>query len=1031
LIAGYVSAMAQVRTVTGTITNERQETLPGVNVVVKGTTKGSVTDAAGKYSIVVTDDSALVFSYLGYQSQEIALGIQTLLDVVMREESTSLDEVVVVGYGTQRKETLSGAVTSMKGSEILKTPAMSVSNSLAGNLPGLVVVSRSGEPGNDYSNLYIRGRSSLNNNNPLIVVDGIPNRSLDRIDPATIESISVLKDASAAIYGSQAANGVLLITTKRGKAEKLNVSVNLNQGWSTPTRIPKVTNAFEYATLVNEVDDYRNQSHTYSDTDLQHYADGSDPWKYPDTDWTDVVLKPWSPQTIANVSMSGGSEKIKAFVALSARNQDGFFKNSASKYAQYDLRANIDGQVNEYISLAFDMGGRVEDGNFPTSSSAGIFRSLSTANPTLVARWPDGSIGPPLDVQNQTTPVVQSTPVSGYDKRNNYVFNINAKVNIKLPWVKGLSLTGTAAIDRGLNYRKKFEKRYTLYTWDGYTVDGSGNPVIAAGLYGGTPILQQRSDIEKSYLVNALLNYDRTFAAMHAVNILVGIEALENNSNWFSAERRSFTAEFPEELNFGATNSQYANGSNPGSNRWQNYFGRVNYAYKGKYLAEFVWRYQGTSKFASRTRWGFFPGISAGYRISEEDFWKEAFGNSINNLKIRGSWGKTGNDLIDPYQYYSLYAKPDGGTDFVTADGVNHGLIGESRAANIQAQWEEANQTDVGIDLNLLNYRLSVTVDYFNNQRTKILIPQMASVPEMTGMTGILPDINLGKVRNSGFDFEIAFADKVGSGDFSYRIGLNGGYAKNKINFFDEAPGSPDWQVQTGHPMYSSLLYNAIGIYHTSADVDKWNEYAQSITGDPSAEYYAGARTGDIIFEDVDKSGQINGDDKSRIYKSVVPTWTGGLNVLLRYKGFDLSALFQAQAGAVRYYLPSGSTSYNYTKDFYDNRWTEANPDAKYPRTYNRNEEYWMSSENISTFWLHKTDFIRLKNFELGYNLPQRWLNPIGLTDLRVYVGGMNLFTYSPDMTDYDPETQFEYSGLSGEGYPLQKMLNVGLSFKF
>ncbi|MDR3251745.1 MAG: TonB-dependent receptor [Tannerella sp.] len=1022
--------MAQTRIVTGQVMDESQDALPGVNITIKGTTQGVVSGADGTYSISVQkSDAVLVFSYIGFREQEKPASDQTVINVTMTELIEAIDEVVVVGYGTQKKETLSGAVTSMRGSDVLKTPAMNVSNSLAGNLPGLVVVARSGEPGNDYSNLYIRGRSSLNNNNPLIVVDGVPNRSLDRIDPATIESISVLKDASAAIYGSQAANGVILVTTKRGKNEKLNVAVNLNQGWSRPTKVPEVTNSYEFATLVNEVNYYRDRQPEFSPDALQKYGDGSDLWRYPDTDWAGVALKPWSPQTIANISLSGGADKLRTYVALSARSQDGFFKNSASKYAQYDLRANIDGQVNDYISLAFDFGGRMEDANFPTSSSAGIFRSLSVANPTLVAKWPNGLIGPPLDIQNQTTPIVGSTPLGGYDKRNNYVFNINAKVNIKIPGVEGLKFTGTAAIDRGLNYRKKFSKRYTLYTWDGYATDATGLPELTGGQYGGTPSLQQQSDIYKSYLLNALLNYDRTIAEVHAINILVGVEAIENSSNWFSAERRSFTSEFPEELNFGASNSQYAFGSNPGINRWMNYFGRVNYAYMNKYLLEFVWRYQGSSKFATDTRWGFFPGISAGYRLSEESFWKSSLGDYISNFKIRASWGKTGNDLIDPYQFYSLYAKPGTGIDFVTGDGTNNSTIGESRAANLIAQWEEARQTNIGLDLNFLNNRLSVTVDYFNNLRKKILIPQLASVPEMTGMSGILPDINLGKVRNSGFDFNISFSDR--QGDFSYRIGLNGGYAKNKIIFFDEAAGALDWQVQTGHPMFSSLLYKAQGIYHTQADVDKWNAYAREKTGNADAEYYTGARTGDIIFEDVDGNGVINGDDKERIYKSVVPTWTGGLNLSFGYQNLDLSVLLNGQLGAVRLYLPSGSTEYNYTKDFYDKRWTESNPTAEYPRTYNRNEEYWMSSENLSTFWLHKTDFIRLRNFELGYNLPHKWLYTVGITDLRIFAGGMNIFTIAPDMIDYDPETQFETSGLSGEGYPLQKMINVGFSLKF
>jgi len=1021
--------MAQTRTVTGIITDNNNELLPGVSVTVKGTVTGTVSNTDGRYSITVAaSEAVLIFSFVGYQSSETIVGDRTVIDIVMLESSIAFDEVVVVGYGVQKKATLTGSIASVRGSDLIKTPAMNVSNTLAGTLPGLVVVHRSGEPGNDHANLYIRGRSSLNSNSPLIVVDGVPNRSLDRIDPATIESISVMKDASAAIYGSQAANGVILVTTKRGKDEKMTISASINQGWSRPTKVPIVCNAFEYATLANEI-----APNTYSDEALMKYKDGSDPWRYPDTDWTNTVLKPWSPQTIANISMSGGTERLKAFVALSGRYQDGFFKNSAGNYGQYDLRANVDGQVNNYISLAVDFNGRFEDANFPTYSTARTFRSLSIANPTLVAVWPNGLTGPPLDMQNQTTPVIESTPLGGYDNRENYVFNVNVSMNIKIPWVEGLSFRGTAAFDRGLRYSKRFNKRYELHTWDGYTVDDNQIPVLAKGLYGGFPSLTQELSIARSYLVNTLLSYDRTFALDNAVNFLIGVEAIENGSNWFTAENRSFTAEFPDELNFGNSNTQYAGGSNPGTDRWLNYFGRVNYAYKSKYLLEFVWRYQGTSKFHKDTRWGFFPGISAGYRISEEDFWKSsAIGNTIDNFKLRASWGKTGNDRIASYQFFSLYSKPlfygnYNYFDFVTGDGKNHQLIAENLAPNIQAQWEEANQMNVGLDMNLLNYRLSFTADYFNNLRTKILIPQRASVPEMTGLIPILPDINLGEVRNRGFDFEIAYSDK--KGDFSYRVGFNGGYAKNKILFFDESPGMPDYQIQTGFPMNSMLLYEAIGIFRSTFDVMEWNEYARAKTGNPDAEYIVGAQPGDLIFKDVDDNGKIDGDDRKRVYKSGVPTLTGGLNFMFGYKNFDLSILLQGQAGAIRYYLPSGSLEYNFPKDFYDNRWTENTPNAKYPRTYNRNMPYWMSSDQLSTFWMRKTDFIRLKNFELGYNFPKEWINQAGINQLRLYIGGMNLFTYAPDMIDYDPETQFD--GLSGEGYPLMKMINVGLSFKF
>ncbi len=997
--------------VTGRVTDQDGNPVIGATVRVEGASTGVITDMEGNYSINIMPGAKLSYSYIGYKTVVKTVSVAGNISVTLQEDTRVIDEVVVVGYGVQKKTTLSGSVSSVSGKDILKSPAMNVTNSIAGTLPGLVVVAQSGEPGADYANMYIRGKSSLNENSPLVVVDGVPNRSLERIDPSTIESITVLKDASAAIYGSQAANGVILVTTKRGKVEKLGISASYSAGWSQPTKVPELTNAAEYATLVNEI-----SPNTYSADEIRKFADGSDPWRYPNTDWFDTVLKTWSLQQNANVTMSGGTEKLQAYVSLSTRSQDGFFKNSGSKYAQHDFRANIDGKVNDYISLSLDASMRMEQSHFLSVGSARLFRDLMTASPILPAVWPNGLPGPPLDLQNQNNPVVQSTSQAGYNKGENYVFNINAKVNVKIPWVKGLSLTGVAAIDRGLNYTKKFNKKYDLYTWDGTTVGTDGLPTLVKGQYGSSSNLVQQLDISKEYLLNLLANYQRTFNKVHDVSVLLGVESIENTSNWFSAERRNYTVSFPDELNFGDPNSQYSNGSNPGKNRWLNYFGRVNYSYKSKYMAEFVWRYQGSSKFASETRWGFFPGVSLAYRLSEEDFWKDSkLGRLMGNLKLRASYGKTGNDLIDPYQYYSLYAKY--WQDFVTGDLTNNSTYYESLAANVKVQWEEAEQMNVGFDVTLLDNRLSLTADYFNNLRSKILIPQTASVPDATGMTDILPDINLGKVRNSGFDFEMAWTDKVR--DFEYRIGLNGGYAKNKIIFFDEAEGALAWQKQTGHPMNSSLYYQAIGIFHNQEEIDNYP-------------HMDGTVPGDIKFKNVNGDDKITGEDKTRIYKSDVPRWTGGLNISARYKGFDASILFQGQAGAVRYVQALGSKDgINYFKSFYDNRWTADNPNANYPRTFNRNEEYWVSSENPNTFWLHSTDFIRLKTMELGYTIPATLVRKWGLEKIRVCVSGMNLFTYAPHMKDFDPELEYKGDGFAGQGYPIQRILTAGISINF
>ncbi len=1003
-------------TVRGTVVDENGLAMPEVNIIEKGTFNADVSDKNGEYSLKVSkSDAVIVFSFIGYYTKEVTVNNQAVINIKMEPETSLIGEVVVVGYGTQKKATLSGSVAVVQGTEIVKSPALNVTNSIAGTIAGLVAVGQSGEPGEDYSTLYIRGRNTLNDNSPLIVIDGVPNRSLERIDPATIESISVLKDASAAIYGSQAANGVILVTTKRGGSEKLVFDASYTLGFTRPTRIPELCNSAEYATLVNEVDYYDQQSPTYSPVEIQQYADGSDLWRYPNTDWFTEVLKPWSMQQNGNITMSGGSEKVQSFVSFSSRNQDGFFYNSASKYAQNDLRTNIDFKLSDNIKLSLDANMRLEQRDGPTAWSAAIFRDLMTALPIQVAEWPNGKPGPPLDPTTQNNPLVQATPTAGVSHSDNYVMNFNARLEVKIPWVEGLKWITTGALDKGILASKYFSKKYALYKWDGVTVDEGNIPVLTAAQYGSSD-LQQQMHASNAYLVNSILDFKKNINEIHDIGTIAGFEIIENSSNWFSASRRNFANNYPEELNFGDVNQQYANGSNPGINRWLNFFGRVNYTYREKYIAEFVWRYQGSSKFSPETRWGFFPGLSLAYRVSQEEFWENSgIGNVINNLKIRGSLGKTGNDLIEPYQFYSLYQLNF--LAFVTDDQVYHQVFNESQAGNTRAQWEEARQFNVGLDMSFLNNRMTFTTDYFNNLRTKILITQTASVPTTTGMAYILPDVNLGEVRNQGFDFDLIFNDQAG--EFNYHIGLNGCYAKNKVLFFDEAEGYSSWQRQTGHPMYSGLYYEAIGIFTTSADLDKYPHHDE-------------ARSGDVIFKDIDGDLEITGNDKTRIYKSSVPTLTGGLNFSSDYKGFDFTIMFQGQAGAVRYIQDLGGKGVqNWLKSFYDNRWTESNPYTGYPRTFNRNDEYWVSSVNPNTYWLRNTDFIRLKNLEFGYTLPTEWTSKINITNLRIHVGGMNLLTWSPDFTDYDPELEPKGDGFAGQGYPLQEVVTAGISIKF
>ena len=999
------SVIDQQNLISGKVINQDGSPLPGVTVVVKGTTIGTVTDDDGNFSLVVPENAeTLQFSFVGMKTQDVLIGNQKTFSITLDEEAIGLEEVVAIGYGVQRKATLSGAVTNVEGEELVKSPVTNVSQTMAGRLPGLVAISESGEPGYDGATLRIRGVNTFGNASPLIVVDGVPGRSLDRIDPATIEDISVIKDASAAIYGAQAANGVILITTKRGTLGAPSIKLSFNQGFARPTVVPEVADAAGYATLLNEIDMYAGREPRYTQDDIQKYSSGDDPWFYPNTDWYEETLRPWSPQNYANVSINGGTQKMKYFISLSEKSQDGFYRNSGTKYNQYDMKSNFDIEINDYLDFTINTTARMEDRNFPTRSAQDIFRMVMRGKPNLPAYWPNGTPGP--DIEYGNNPVVVSTKATGYDRDKNYVFNSDFGVNFKIPGVEGLSLRGNAAIDKNFRFRKIWRTPWYLYSWDYETYDDNGDPVLIKGKKGySEPRLSENMGDHIDILLNGLVSYNRTFADAHSVNALAGIERITGKGDLFSAYRRYFISPAIDQLFAGGQDELNNDGSGYESARL-NYFGRLNYSFRDKYLAEFVWRYQASYIFEESSRYGFFPGVSLGYVISSEDFWKENL-DFISFAKIRASYGETGNDLIDAYQYLASYTfNPllfiaDNGTSFNQA--LQEGVV-----PNRGVTWETAIQQNIGIDLQFLSGNLAVTADYFKNKREDILWARNASVPSSTGMS--LPDENIGEVENKGVDFNIEFRKRLR--DFNYSIGLNGVYSKNKILFWDEPPGAPEYQQSTGRPINSGLYYQAIGVFEDEAALDAYP-------------HWDGARPGDIIFEDFNDDEVIDANDRVRQKNSRTPIFTGGLNFVMDYKGFDFSVLFQGALGGVFYEGTESGDIGNFLNSFYEERWTPDNPNNEHPRTFNRGNEYWVNQQN--TYWIHKTDYVRLKNIELGYTLPVSLTQRYLIQQLRLHVSAFNFLTFSPDMKDFDPEN----TRGDGQNYPLNKVINVGLSVTF
>lgn len=1032
-------------TVTGRVVDDTGLPLPGVNVIEKGTVNGVTTDTDGKFSLSVEENATLVFSFIGFITQEVPVSGRTNIDIQLTQDVTSLEEVVVVGYGEQKKVTVTGSVVAVNGTELQKSPAVDLSNSLAGRLPGVLAIQQSGEPGYDGSTIRIRGINTLGNSSALIVIDGIPDRDggFGRLSPQDVESMSVLKDASAAIYGARAANGVILITTKRGKTGKPKISYDFNRGWAQPTRIPEMSNASEYAAIMNEFPVYTlpanewqaawagiqaNGTYTatngqtinavFSPTDVQKYKDGSNPWTHPDEDWFATAFKKWSPQTRHNLQLSGGTDNVKYLASLGYIFQDAYYKNSATNYKQYNFRINLDANVNKYISTSLGIMAREEVRNFPTVGAGSIFRMLMRGRPTEPEVWPNGLPGP--DIENGENPIVITTNATGYHKNPTDYLQTNGKLDITNPWIEGLKLTLMGAVDKTINRTKRWETPWYLYTWDKTTFEADGTtPVLSRSLRStfSDPRLTQSEWNVLNTNLTGMLSFDRTFAGMHTLNVMAGVTREEFEGDNFLAYRRNFISPAIDQLFAGGSLQQNTGGSGYNRARLGNY-GRVAYNFRETYLLEFIWRYDGSYIFPESGRFGFFPGILVGYNISNEDFFKNSVGGVIDFLKIRSSYGQMGNDQVyyqgalQEYAFLSTYGfgqYPIGGQVVTT--------VNETRVANPDFTWETANNFNVGIDATTLDGKFDITFDYFYNKRTDILIQKTGSTPGSSGISNLLPPVNAGKVDNKGFEFKLGYNTDVNG--VQLNLGFNGGHARNKVVFMDEIPGAPPYQLQEGKPFGAYLTYQSDGAFLSQEEV-------ASNTIDYSA-VTSNLRPGDMKFKDVNKDGKIDADDQVRMDKTITPTFNYGFTLNAQYRNFDLAVLFQgASGGLLRFGTESGDIG-NYLKYSHDNRWSVDNPSSTHPRLATRGDTYYTGGNyGNNTYNLFNTNYLRLKNVEIGYNIPSAVSERVSITSLRIYVNALNLITWDK-FEIWDPES---VSG-SGQYYPQARVINTGIRLTF
>ncbi len=998
------TVFAQQKPVKGTVVDMTGEPLIGVNVSAKGTTIGTITDVDGNYSLDVPSGTTLVFSFIGYKTAEVPVGNQSVINQTLNEDTQNIDEVVVVGYGTQKKVTVTGSVASLKGEELKASPTTNLTNGMVGRMPGVIGFQRSDEPGGGGTTIRIRGTNSTGNNDPLIVIDGVAGRAggLDRLNPTEIESISVLKDAAAAIYGSRAANGVILVTTKRGKEGKPTITYNGSIGFSNPTRLPEMCNAYEYATMINDIDRYQGRAHRYAEADLQAYQDGSDPWGHPNTNWFDEAIKNNSPLYRNDVGISGGNEKFKFFVNFAANGEDGIYKNSANRYDQYSIRANIDAQINKYLKLSYGNISRMESRNYPTKSADDIFTALVRSKPNMPGYWPSGEPGP--DIENGDNPVVTGTDATGSDKQKDYYIQNTLQLVLNVPGIEGLSVNASASYDKYFKFRKKFSTPWTLYSWD-----GNAEHTLTPGLKGpATPELTQENTDRTDWMVNALINYEKSFGNNN-FGISFGTEWQGTEYNVMSAFRKYYLSDQLPELNLGGLDER-ANGGYSWQEKRLNYFGRVNYNFKERYIIEFVWRADGSYRFPKGKRYGFFPGAAAAWRVSEESWWKENV-KFIDYFKLRGSISQTGNDALTDadgnldrsIQFLNTYSF---GTEYLFGSTFNKTLY-PTRTPNPDITWERGTTYNVGLDFKFLDNRLSWETDAFYHKRTNMLIYRNASLPEISGIT--LPRENLGEMCNRGFESLIAWQDRIGKVD--YNASLNMTYAKNKLLFWDETPGAPSYQWYEGGPINTDLFYVADGVFNTQEELDNYP-------------HWDGARLGDIKFKDINGDGKIDADDKVRSKKNSEPRFVAGITLGAQWNNFDIMVLFQGAVGGQTYvWRERAGEPGNFYRTTYLNRWTEENPMVEHPRTYNRDTEYWVSNRN--TYYLYNTDYLRLKNMELGYTFNFPGVRNAGISNLRVFMNATNLFTIDKVKVQ-DPE-----ASNTGKEYPQRRVINFGASITF
>ena len=988
----------------GLVKDATGESVIGASVVVKGTTNGTITDFDGNFSLDgIKKGDVIVISYVGYQTQEIKWN-GSPLNVILKEDSKTLSEVVVVGYGTQKKANLSGSVAMVDSKELENRPIQNVSSGLQGLMPGVAITGTNGAPGQDAGKIRVRGIGTLNEAGPYILVDGIETGTLSAVDPNDIESISVLKDAaSAAIYGSKAANGVVLITTKRGKTGQTKISYSGYLSFQNATNMIERMGSYEYASLLNQALEAEGMSKRFNDTELQKFKDGNDPL-YPDTDWYDLAYKT-GVQHRHNVNINGGSENVKYMASLGYLNQTGILPNAGRE--QFNARTNLDMKINKRLSARMNLSFIKNDYSDASSayyggSSDQIIRQLNLIAPWIVARYDDGTWGTISD----------GSPIAWLDSgmkvnRDNYNFSGMAAVDYEI--FDGLKLTLQGAYVNNLqnyNYFQKYIK---------YNENKESDP----------------SQLDECFYkcdrtnYDALLNYNKNFGK-HNIKGLLGWHTEKYNYKYQKAVRKKFPNNELTDMNAGDASTQ-SNEGYTAELAMISWFARINYDFAGKYLLEANIRADASSRFAEGHRWGYFPSFSGAWRISEEAFMESAKDSWLSGLKIRASWGQLGNqdalsgsnnDYYPALNTYNLDSK------YAFGGSLNSGYY--QRKYRLETiSWEKASTWGVGVDFTLFN-KLNGSLDYYNRKTTGIIMD--VTVPKEFALDAYKD--NVGSMRNSGIEINLSYNTKIGQVDF----GIAGNFSYNKNEILDLGGGDPNKYLdatdgysqrnKVGEAMNSYYIYRADGFFNSQEEADAYT----AKYGNPFGKTF---KAGDLRYVDTNKDGKLTADDREYCGSSD-PKIIYGFNINAGWKGIDLSLMFNGAAGVKR--LFDGYEVYgNFSGDaahpatIWRDAWTPDNHDASMPRIFYDTNSASSSRSVQSDFWLQDTSYLRLKNLQLGYTLPKGWLNSVGVENIRIYYSVENLLTFDKMKINIDPESTSQRLS----SYPLLRTHAFGVNVTF